>query len=65
MALEGVFNVPDFQYVPRVEKQGKQQGEKKKHDQHKKKKDDGSGALFDNLAHSLGQYSDEPFQFNG
>lgn len=68
MALDGIYNVPDFKYVPRVERSD---GKKEERGQHsnsskKKKKDEnGSQSLFESLADSLGQYSDEPFQFNG
>lgn len=66
MAMEGIYNVPDFHYVPRVEKHGqKQEGKKGQEQQKKKKGDDKAGALFESLADSIGQYSDEPFTFNG
>lgn len=67
MAMEGIYNVPDFHYIHRVEKHGQNQDGKQKQEQNKKKKkgDDKAGALFESLADSLGQYSDEPFTFNG
>lgn len=67
MALDGIYNVPEFHYQHRVEKASadgkgsrREQEEKKK-----KKKDDKNGALFESLADSLSQYGDEPFQFKG
>lgn len=69
MAMESIYNVPEFRYDPRVERSTEQKRERKKNDkekeQKKKKKESSAGALFENLANSLGQYSDEPFQFNG
>ena len=64
--MDRIHNLPDFKYIPRVEKQGhKQDGKQNQEEQKKKKKDDKSGSLFESLADRLGQYSDEPFQFNG
>ena len=67
MGLDGVFNVPDFQYIHKVERQGQNSDGQQKRDQHKKKKkdDEKNGALFESLADSLSHYSDEPFTFNG
>ncbi|HEY9842981.1 MAG TPA: hypothetical protein V6D23_21115 [Candidatus Obscuribacterales bacterium] len=68
MAMEGIYNVPEFNYLPRVEKHGQNPDGRQKQEQDKKKKkkeDDKASALFESLADSLGQYSDEPFQFNG
>lgn len=64
--MDGIYKVPEFHYTPRVEKHEGKRDEKQKQEQGKKKKqDDKNGALFESLADSLGQYSDEPFQFNG
>ncbi len=68
MAMEGIHNVPDFQYQPRVERSGEQNRDRRnqREEQKKKKKKEGdSSSLFENLADSLSQYGDEPFQFNG
>lgn len=65
--MENIYKIPEFRYDPRVERHSKNEQEKQKKDQgkQKKKQDAKSGALFESLADSLGQYSDEPFQFNG
>ena len=68
MAMEGIYNVPDFHYQPRVERSGEQKRDRRnqrEEQKKKKKKDDGAGSLFESLADSLSQYGDEPFQFNG
>ena len=68
MALNGIYNVPDFNYTPRVEKfEGKDPEQRRKDEQgkQKKKKEKPSEQLFESLADSLSQYGDEPFQFNG
>lgn len=68
MALDGIYNVPDFNYTPRVEKfEGKNPDQRRKDEQggKKKKKNQQSEALFESLADSLSQYGDEPFQFSG
>lgn len=68
MALHGIYNVPEFNYTPRVEKfEGKNpdQRGKDKQEKQKKKKNPPSEALFESLADSLSQYGDEPFQFKG
>ncbi len=68
MALNGIYNVPDFNYDPRVEKfEGRNPDQRRKDEQGKKKKknNEKSEALFENLADSLSQYGDEPFQFQG
>ena len=68
MSLKGIYNVPDFNYVPRVEKfEGKdpEQRQKENKDQKKKKQNQKSEALFESLADSISQYGDEPFQFSG
>lgn len=70
MAMESIYNVPEFRYDPRVERSAGQKRERRREkdeqDAKKKKKKKEAGALFENLANSIGQYSDEePFQFNG
>lgn len=65
MALDKVHNQPEFNYIHRVEKQSQNRDGKKQQDQNKKKDQKKSDSLFGNLADSLHQYSDEPFQFNG
>lgn len=70
MAMEGIHNVPEFRYNPKVEQALGQKRRRNQEDEQdprkkKKKKDNQAGALFESLADSLGQYSDEPFQFNG
>ena len=70
MAMEGIYNVPEFRYDPRVERSTGNKRERRRdqeeEDKKKKKKKKQAGALFESLADSIGQYSnDEPFQFNG
>lgn len=66
MALHGIYNVPDFNYTPRVEKfEGQNPDQRDKDEQGKQKKEQPSEALFESLADSLNQYGDEPFQFKG
>ena len=64
--MESIHKLPNFNYIPRVERQEQNPDGKQKKDQGKKKKEDEkAGELFESLADSLGQYSDEPFTFNG
>ena len=68
MGLDGIYRVPEFQYQHKVEKHEHGQEERKnssRQEQGKKKKHQNSENLFASLADSLGQYSDEPFQFSG
>lgn len=68
MALNGIYNVPEFNYTPRVEKfEGKNPDQQRKDEKGKKKqkKEQPAEALFESLADSLSQYGDEPFQFSG
>ncbi|PIQ25159.1 hypothetical protein COW36_22895 [bacterium (Candidatus Blackallbacteria) CG17_big_fil_post_rev_8_21_14_2_50_48_46] len=68
MGLDGIYNVPEFRYQQKVEKHaGNTEERKQQQEQGKKKKkqDDKAESLFESLADSLGQYSDEPFQFSG
>ena len=68
MGLDGIHNVPDFHYNPRIkESKGnpKDREEEAEQGKQKKKKDQKKEALFESLADSLSQYGDEPFQFSG
>lgn len=69
MAMESIYNVPEFRYHQRVEQAAGQKRERREHEEQKRKKKKGqpkADSLFESLADSLGQYShDEPFQFNG
>jgi len=69
MAMESIYNVPEFRYDRRVEQSGAQNRERKQDDKDKKKQKKANNpqasALFESLADSLGQYSEDPFaQFN-
>lgn len=69
MGLDGIYNVPDFRPLHKVER-GKESGEERKQQQDqgkkKKKQDEQTENLFASLADRLGQYGDEePFQFSG
>ncbi|MBF2053560.1 MAG: hypothetical protein IGS03_08865 [Candidatus Sericytochromatia bacterium] len=70
MAMESIYNVPEFRYNHRVEQAAGQKRERREQEEEqkrKKKKGNAKAAsLFESLADSIGQYSyDEPFQFNG
>lgn len=67
MAMDRIHNVPNFHYKPRIEKSLGNPKERRKEEQqgNQKKKKKKSDNIFEDLADSLGQYNDEPFQISG
>jgi hypothetical protein len=66
--MDGIHKMPEFrQDYARVERSPQQQSGKGKQDQGQKKKKQPpqKDVLFENLADSLGQYQQDPFQAYG